>query len=287
MTVSKEECYRIIDEEVAKISSEYREGLFEATKVEAYRGERVKEIARQVCWTAIEQVRAGRILDIKPEVAFRRGGNIPPIEIQLEDQKVYIEGIIDRVDYLNDDRIKIIDYKTGNESFSIKEAEDGYRLQLMLYLQAACEESKKPAGVFYFRIKEPMSELTPDKLDQETVEKEIRKSFKLDGILVDDPTVIGDIAGEFEGFSEIVPIRATKEGIKNSGKEGLVTEKEFIELQEAVLEKIQEACQDLINGKIKAYPMKTRDNSACTYCQYKGICRFDTVFEGCKYNIVG
>ena len=287
MTVSKEECYKIIDGEIAKISSEYREGLFEASKVDAYRGERVKETARQVCWTAIEQVRAGRILDIKPEVAFRRGGNIPPIEIQLNDQKVYIEGIIDRVDYLNDDRIKIIDYKTGNESFSIKEAEDGYRLQLMLYLQAACEKDKKPAGVFYFRIKEPMTELTPEKLDQETVEKEIRKSFKLDGILVDDPVVITDIAGEFEGFSEIVPIRSTKDGIKNSGSEGLVSEQEFSELQRAVFDKIKDACQDLIDGKIEAHPMKTREQSACTYCQYKGICRFDTVFEGCKYNIVG
>lgn len=287
MRVSKEECYEIIDKEIQSISAEYREGLFESSKVDAYRGDRVREIAHQVCWTCVEQVRAGRILDIKPEVAFRRGGDIPPIEVELEDQKVYIEGIIDRVDYLNDDRIKIIDYKTGNESFSIKEAEDGYRLQLMLYLQAACEKDKKPAGVFYFRIKEPMTELSPDKLDQETVEKEIRKSFKLDGILVDDPTVIGDIAGEFEGFSEIVPIRATKEGVKNSGAEGLVSDLEFGQLQETVFEKIKDACKELLEGNIKAHPMKTREQSACTYCQYKGICRFDTVFEGCNYNIVG
>ncbi len=287
MTVTQEECYEIIDKEIKSISEEYKEGVFEASKVDAYRTERVKDIARQVCWTAVEQVRAGRILDIKPEVAFGRKGDIPPIEIDLDGEKAYIEGIIDRVDYLNDDRIKIIDYKTGNESFSIKEAEDGYRLQLMLYLQAACEKDKKPAGVFYFRIKEPMTELTPDKLDQETVQKEIRKSFKLDGILVDDPTVIGDIAGEFEGFSEIVPIRATKEGIKNSGSQGLVSELDFRQLQETVYEKIKEACQELVEGNIEAHPMKTREQSACTYCQYRGICRFDTVFEGCKYNIVG
>ena len=62
---------------------------------------------------------------------------------------------------------------------------------------------------------------------------------------------------------------------------------EFSELQRAVFDKIKDACQDLIDGKIEAHPMKTREQSACTYCQYKGICRFDTVFEGCKYNIVG
>lgn len=287
MTISKEDCYKIIDNEIKKISSEYREGIFEAGNEEIYRSERVKDIAREVCWTCVEQVRAGRILDIKPEVAFRRGGNIPPIEVELGDQTVYIEGVIDRVDYLNDDRVKIIDYKTGDEKFKIKEAEDGYRLQLMLYLQAACEKDKKPAGVFYFRITEPMAELSPDKLDMETVEKEIRKNFKLDGILVDDPTVIGDIAGEFEGFSEILPIRSTKEGIKNSGKEGLLPEQDFRALQETVFVKIKDACKSLMEGKITAHPMKTRQKSACMYCQYKGICRFDTVFDNCKYNIVG
>ena len=287
MTVTKEECLELIKKEVESIASEYREGLFESSNVENYRSQRVLDICQEVCWTAVEQVRAGRILAIKPEIQFGRGKALPPIEVELKDQKVYIEGIIDRVDYLNDDRVKIIDYKTGNESFSVKEAEDGYRLQLMLYLQAACEKDKKPAGVFYFRIKEPMTELTPDKLDQETVEKEIRKSFKLDGILVDDPVVIGDIAGEFQGFSEIVPIRATKDGVKNSGKEGLVPEQDFVELQHVVFDKIKEACQNLMDGKITAHPMKTSTQSACTYCQYKGICRFDTVFENCKYNIVG
>lgn len=287
MTIEKEDCYKIVDEEIQRISTEYREGLFEAGKVEAYRGKRVNEIARQVCWTAVEQVRAGRILEIKPEISFRRGGDIPPIEVEVDGQKVYIEGVIDRVDYLNDDRVKIIDYKTGNESFKIKEAEEGYRLQLMIYLKAACEEKRKPAGVFYFKIKEPMAELSPDKIDAETVEKEIRKSFRLDGILVDDPVVIGDIAGEFSGFSEILPLRNTKAGITNTGNEGLVPEQEFKALQHKVFSKIEKACEDLLSGKIDAHPMKTRERSACTYCQYKGICRFDTIFEGCKYNIVG
>ena len=60
-------------------------------------------------------------------------------------------------------------------------------------------------------------------MDSQTLEKEIRKSFKLDGIMVDDPQVIRDIAGDFEGFSEIVPIRSTKDGIKNTGKGGLLS----------------------------------------------------------------
>ena len=81
------------------------------------------------------------------------------------------------MDYLTDGRVKIVDYKTGNESFDIEEAAAGYRLQLMLYLNAACGSGRKPAGVFYFKIKEPSIDLSQKDMDSQTLEKEIRKSF--------------------------------------------------------------------------------------------------------------
>ena len=61
---------------------------------------------------------------------------------------------------------------------------------------------------------------------------------------------------------------------------------DFHKLQEAVEEKIKEAAKKLMEGNIEAHPMKTAQTSACAYCSYKGICRFDTIFEGCSYNIV-
>lgn len=287
MKVTRQQCRELVEREIESIAEDYREGLLKAGAIENYRGERIADICDQVCWTVIEQVRAGKIVSMNSEVSFGRRGKLPPIEMEIDGEKVYIEGIIDRVDYLSDDRVKIVDYKTGNESFSAEEAAQGYRLQLMLYLQAVCQTGKKPAGVFYFKIKEPMADFSQKEPDVETLEKEIRKSFKLDGIMVDSPEVIEDIAGEFEGFSEIVPIRKTKEGIKNTGKEGLLPEENFAELQVAVADKIEEICSDLVAGKIDVHPMKTKDRSACTYCKYKGICRFDTIFEGCSYNIIG
>lgn len=286
MTVKREDLDDLIQEKVEKIAVNYRDGLFNDNNIETYRGQRAFEILRQVCWTMVEQVRQGNIRNIKPEVVFGRKGSLPPVEINLGDRTVFVEGIIDRVDYLSDDRVKIIDYKTGNESFDTNEASSGYRLQLMMYLQAACSTENKPAGVFYFKIKDPTVDFSQKDIDSEVLEKEIRKSFKLDGIMVDDPRVITDIAGEFGGFSEIVPIRVTKEGIKNTGKEGLMSEEEFDSLQEAVKQKVKEACKELLDGKIDAHPMKTKERSACTYCRYKGICMFDTMFEGCSYNII-
>ena len=64
------------------------------------------------------------------------------------------------------------------------------------------------------------------------------------------------------------------------------TEEDFEKLREEITKKVRDICADLAEGKIDIHPMKTGDRSACTYCNYKGICRFDTVFEGCSYNII-
>ena len=68
------------------------------------------------------------------------------IIIDAGGNEVFIEGIIDRVDYLENGRVKIIDYKSGENTLSREEAESGYRLQLMLYIKAAQENQRKPAG---------------------------------------------------------------------------------------------------------------------------------------------
>lgn len=286
LTITRDECDRLVEKEIRQIEESYREGLFRAGNEESYRSERITRVCKEVCWSAVQQVRSGTVLEIKPEIFFGRKGDLPPIELTMDGQKVYIEGIIDRVDYMPGDRVKIIDYKTGNESFDIGEAQAGYRLQLMMYLQAACGTTKKPAGVFYFRIKEPMEDFSGKEADMDMLQKEIRKSFKLDGVMIDEPQVVEAIAGAFSGYSEIVPVKATKEGIKNTGKEGLLTEEEFENLREQVGQRVHEACKALLDGCIDVYPMKTKDRSACTYCRYKGICRFDTVFDGCKYNVI-
>ena len=66
----------------------------------------------------------------------------------------------------------------------------------------------------------------------------------------------------------------------------MLSDEEFVKLREVVSEKVCELCDSLADGSIEIHPMKTHDTSACAYCQYKGICRFDTIFEGCGYNII-
>ena len=288
MTISREECRTFVEDVIAKKSGTYREGILEAGNEEKYRGRRITDICEKVCWAVIEQVRAGEILRSSFEAPFGRGRRIPPIPVNLgEGRTAYIEGKIDRVDYLPGERVKIIDYKTGNENFSVAEAEAGYRLQLMLYLEASLERRMKPAGVFYFKISEPMVDASGAAIGPEEISDKIQKSFKLNGVIVDDPNVIRNVAGDFSGISDVVPIRINKEGlIRGTGKDNLLTDDEFESLREKVCEKVTDICKSLAGGGIEIHPMKTAATSACAYCRYKGICRFDTIFEGCSYNII-
>ena len=288
MTISREECRTFVEDVIAKKSGTYREGILEAGNEEKYRGRRITDICEKVCWAVIEQVRAGEILRSSFEAPFGRGRRIPPIPVNLGDGRTaYIEGKIDRVDYLPGERVKIIDYKTGNENFSVAEAEAGYRLQLMLYLEASLERRMKPAGVFYFKISEPMVDASGAAIGPEEISDKIQKSFKLNGVIVDDPNVIRNVAGDFSGISDVVPIRINKEGlISGTGKDNLLTDEEFESLREKVCEKVTDICKSLAGGGIEIHPMKTAATSACAYCRYKGICRFDTIFEGCSYNII-
>ncbi len=288
MTISRQECRGFVEKIIAGKTCAYREGLLSAGNEEKYRTERITDICDKVCWAMISQVRAGKIEGAAFEASFGRGRQISPITVELSGaRQVYIEGKIDRIDYLPAGRVKIIDYKTGDESFSITEAKAGYRLQLMLYLEAALEHKRKPAGVFYFKISEPMIDTTGTAQAEEEIAEKIQKSFRLNGVIVDNPDVIRSVAGEFSGISCVAPIRINKEGIVSGAGEGnLLTEDEFDKLRAEVGEKVREICNRLADGGLQIHPMKTKNTSACAFCQYKGICRFDTIFEGCKYNII-
>lgn len=308
MTVTREECREKIMEVIARESPSYRGGVLSDGEEARYRTQRLGEICSEIGWILVDHVRRGQIQSIGFEEAFGRGEKIGPIWIdggesrgqsdiagennagnRGEGANVAIEGKIDRLDVLADDSVKIIDYKTGHEKFDPVQAEKGFKLQLMLYLKAAQEEKRQPAGVFYFLIREPS--VDAGAISQEDlaakVEAETGKNYKLEGVMVNRPEVIDNIAGEFERYSDIVPLKKNQKGeISGTTRERLMEPEQFQELQDAVERKVEELCNGLTKGNMEAHPKKSGAISACTYCKYKGICKFDLAFDGCKYELV-
>ena len=286
-TIGNSELRDLVYNYIESVSHKYREGIFENSNREKYWLERAKTACFEVCKQLVEQARVGKIEKSYYEERFGRRGQFPPIEVETEAGKVFIEGKIDRVDLLPGNRVKIIDYKTGRESFDKTEARTGYRLQLMLYLAAAQGNSRKPAGVFYFLISDPKIDVSGQRPSgiTEMISKELKGEFKLKGILVDEPEVIKNIAGEFEESSEVIALSKKKDG-EFRKTEALLSEAEFEELQGQVKAVTDKLCEDLVGGNIDIRPKKSGEEIPCTYCEYRGICRFDLAFDGCSYDVV-
>lgn len=277
MTVTKEETDRMVDDFMEKEITGFGEGILQSDKEQEYRTTRIASICKEAVFMMIAHVRKGTIISMKFEEDFGRGQNISPIEVRVGGETVFIEGKIDRLDLLPGEKVKIIDYKSGSDTFSELEATSGWKLQLMIYLRAAMEEKREPAGAFYFHISMPSVDagaLANDRDSQafkDKLEDEIRKSFMMDGAMVSDPDVVEAIAGD---DTHVVSLK--------SGK-NLYTQTEFADFQEQVNAKIDQMCQELVGGNISISPLKIKENTACKYCDYKGICMFDNRLEGCYY----
>jgi ATP-dependent nuclease, subunit B len=174
-------------------------------------------------------------------------------------------------------------------------------MQLMIYLKAGVEETAErsgklviPAGVLYYNIDDPMVE---GKGEKETVEHAILKGLKMDGLLNEDDPVLPSLDSGFladggklaaDKSSYILPFATNKDGwLKKTSK--TVTTKDFADLMEFTEQKLKDIRNEIMDGKIAVNPYRKLDSSgetACQYCPYKSICRFDTKIQGNEYRIL-
>ena len=212
------------------------------------------------------------------ELEFGTGKSFSPIKIDLEDgKKVEIIGKIDRVDVAkiqNYKYIRIVDYKSSVKDIDLDEVIAGMRLQLLTYLDAVCkEEDAKPAGAFYYNLIEPMIKADKNMTDEQ-IEEEIRKQFRMKGLLLADVEIIRKMDRTLEtGESKIIPAKINKDETL-SKKTNNITKEQFELLQEHTNKMLKQISEEILGGNIEIKPYyntKTK-KSACEYCPYKAIC---------------
>lgn len=245
-------------------------------------------------WTLTEHVKKGEFIPLGHEIIFGFEGDIPPIIIELDNGgKIYLEGRIDRVDILKEEDgsyVKIIDYKSGNNDFSLSDVYYGFKIQLLVYLDAILSNEKKkynievhPGGIFYFKIDDPMIKTTQKAVEE--VEKEINKKLKMKGLVLKDVNIIKKMDRETGTYSDIIPAGVTKAG--KVTKSPFVLEKEdFKALLNHVRRLIKEIGEEILKGNIKIEPFKKGQSTSCKYCEYTSICQFDNKFYDNRYRYV-
>lgn len=285
----------IVEKVLDKMIDEFQQGLFLSTHRYKYMVNRLKRISKRALWTITEHIRKGDFVPMQHEVSFGDGPNskIPPIIINLPNgEEIRLEGRIDRVDILegeNGSFVKIIDYKSGSKTFSLSEAYYGLQIQLLVYADAIISNGDKlikndiyPAGVFYFKIDDPMIE--SDEEDVEVIEKEIAKKLRLDGIIIKDINIVKAMDRDIEeaNSSSIIPVSINKDG--SFSKNSSVLDKEDLDiLIKHVKGLISEISEEILKGKIRIEPCKTDKYVSCAYCEFSTICQFETSFEDNKY----
>ena len=214
------------------------------------------------------------------EIEFGKGKKYSPILLDLEDgKKIEITGKIDRVDVAKTPEgnyLRIIDYKSSAKNVDLNEVYAGLQIQLLTYLDAICqEEDLLPAGILYFGL---LEQIIPakKKITEEEIENEIRKSFKMKGLILADVKVIRMQDKNLDvGTSKIIPAGITKSEAINKRDTNGINKEEFEILQKYIGKVIKQIGKEILQGKIDLKPYNHKGKTPCKYCEYHCICGFD------------
>ena len=262
---------KIIEEELELVKNE----IFTVTTKYRLLVRRLKKVVTKALKYIIEGLVYSRFKISGTEVEFGKTGDYNPIILNMEDGKrVEITGKIDRIDTAEDGSkkyLRIIDYKSSAKNVDLDEVYAGIQIQLLTYLDAVCkQEDLEPAGILYFGLLEQMVK-SDKKLSEEEIENEIRKNFKMKGLIVADVNIIKLHDTTLKsGTSNIVPAGLTVTGEINKKYTSGISKDEFKKLQDDIFVIIKDIAKEILQGKIDIKPYKKKD--VCKYCSYKAIC---------------
>jgi len=291
-TVTEEECrqeaYRIID----SLIPEWMGGVFESSHRYRHLAERIKGIAAKALWMASRQLQKGEFKPVAVEQTFgpSREDTYPPIRVSLADGRIiYLTGRIDRLDAWEDsagaEHLRVVDYKSGPKGWALYQVYYGVSLQLMVYMNAVLAEraqggqTAKPAAALYFHIDDPI--IQSDGQIIEEIERQIQQRFRMDGLVIRDASVLRAMDREPENPT-VVTARLKKDGEFNAGSH-VADPDEYSAVLAYVMRKAAELSERLLNGDIAIAPVRERQRTACAYCEYRSICRFDPTIADEQY----
>lgn len=268
--MTEEQRDELIRESVEESIVDYGNTVLYSSARNEYMIGRIKRLIGRSVWALTKQMEKG---DFRPSGYEMKFGS----------------GKIDRIDTCQDENrvyVKVTDYKTGMKAFDITAFYHGLQIQLPVYLNAALEiEQKKhpgreicPAGIFYYRIRDPFVEREKS---GEEVEKSLLKELRLDGLVNGDDQVVEHLEHGLTGSSVLFPLGKNKDGSLSRSSRALSPEDFRIMLSYTKI--LEEELKDrMYAGDVQAKPYELNGASGCDFCSCRDICGFDPRIEGCS-----
>jgi ATP-dependent helicase/nuclease subunit B len=269
--LSQDEQKRLVEESVEKSIRNYHNTVLYSSARNEYTIARIKRLIQRSVWAITEQMRRGDFVPRGYEIDFGHG-KIDRVEVCEQDDVIYV---------------KVTDYKTGSKAFDVTSFYHGLQIQLPVYLNAAMDLEKKrhpekevkPAGFFYYRMKDPIVE---KEKDEEALEQAILSSLKLDGILNGEEDVVERMEHSLSGTSKILPVGKTTKGEFTKASK-VVSAEGFLDLLDYTRHKQAQLRNTILEGETSQRPYQFGKKNGCEYCNYKDICGFDPKIEGYEY----
>lgn len=204
--------------------------------------------------------------------------------------RVSIYGRIDRVDTYrkgNKTYLRIIDYKSGEKTFSLADIERGLNTQLLVYMISLwksenpafrarlCEEGGEilPAGILYTgaRIKDATCD-SPE--EARTFVGHLGSAVSRSGLLLDDPDILRAMDRELAGRYIPVTLDPKSGEIDKGSQKSLASLERMGELVGEIGDVITRIAGDMRSGNASPCPREGgKKNRACEYCDMRAVCR--------------
>lgn len=269
-----------------------------STKRNEYLVTRLERMTSRTIWALCKQIAQGEFEPSGYEVSFTPIDNREAATMPLDEEfTMRLKGRIDRVDSCEEDDsvyVKIIDYKSGSMGFDLQKVYYGLQLQLVVYLDATMEIMNEqhpvkkiiPAGIFYYRIDDPMIEKLVGIPSKQEVDEDILKELKVNGLVNEDKEILKKLDRVFEEEksvkSKVIPVELTSKG-EFSAYSSVAKEEQFHAMRKFVKSKMMDFGKEIVEGNTEIAPYKLDKKTACDYCKFDGICGFDKKLPGNQY----
>ncbi|MDR1392305.1 MAG: exodeoxyribonuclease V subunit gamma [Clostridiales bacterium] len=238
---------------------------------------KILNIASETIWTVINFYKQGAFKPLGFEIKFGRNGDFDGEKLEINGNKIILEGVIDRVDILctnEKNYITVLDYKSSFKNFNKELFEMGVQIQPFVYEQIICKkiQNAKAAGVFYMTMIEHLIKFE-EKTNENKLEENI-KDFKMKSIVVENDNVLTAFNKNFNAINqnkEKNNFNCKTEKFINK-KTSQISENEMLEKLIYSEKKIYQTIENILNGDFEPANIKKEKCNLCQFCEYKHLC---------------
>lgn len=220
--------------------------------------------AHKLCITLYLEHLSSSFKTVGREVWFADWGEYKSFPLRTKRGRYKLFGKADRVDKYGD-YIRIIDYKTGNAESKGTDTNfyAGLYMQLYLYMNAFTQDGSKPAGAYYYAIKDDFS-------------REDDEPVSMYGKTLNEEEVFVATDNNFESCDEynskIVKLKKKNTKTKGVTVSGNTTDEQTLKAYMLYARLLAEkAVDEIADGVTLPSPYK----GVCDYCEYGSICGRD------------